>query len=74
LSESELKLVDSLNKDAKSIETLAERTLRISQTIKNYMENNVLTNKVEQLFSDKIFSSYTMQKNFSKLQPIVEAK
>jgi hypothetical protein len=74
LSENEFKLVDSLNKDAKSTETLADRTLRISQTIKNYMENNILVNKVDQLLSDKTVSSHTMQKTFSNLQPIVETK
>jgi hypothetical protein len=38
------------------------------------MENNVLVNKVDQLLNDKVFSSYTMQKTFSNLQPIVETK
>lgn len=46
LSEPELKLVNSLVKDAKPSETLAERSLRISQVIKSFMENSSLVSKL----------------------------
>lgn len=71
-SEPELKLVDSIEKDGKATETLAEKSLRLSQTIKSYMENVALVSKVEQLLSDPKFSSYTLQKNaeFAAFKPI----
>lgn len=72
LSEAELKLVDSVNKEGKPTETLAEKTLRLSQTIKAYMENTALVSKVENLLNDTKFSSYTLQKNstITTFQPI----
>lgn len=69
-SEPELKLVDSVN--GKPTETLGERSLRLSQSIKAYMENAALVSKVEQLNNDAKFSGYTLQKNstITTFQPI----
>lgn len=62
--------MDSVN--GKPTETLGERSLRLSQSIKAYMENAALVSKVEQLNNDAKFSGYTLQKNstIATFQPI----
>lgn len=74
LNEAELKIVTGFLKDVKPTETIAERTERLSQTIRNYMENNALVNKVGQLMTDKTFSANTHQKTYASLQPVEPTK
>lgn len=60
--------MNSLVKDAKPTETLAERSLRVAQAIKAFMENIGFVNKLEQLFRDATFNSQTLKP--APLQPI----
>lgn len=72
-SEPEIKLIKSVN--GKPNDTLADRSQKLGQTIKSYMENVALVSKVEELLNDKKFASYTLQKTSEfSVQPVVEVK